>query len=79
METEKITKEQFNALDPQKVCVCYSAPDVYCFNGIDLKQFDENRTLLELVDELLKDMAVDNFQILMVNSKGNFVKVEILE
>lgn len=79
MKTEKVTKERFNALDLQEVCVCYSAPDVYCFNGIDLKEFDENKTLIELIDDLLKDMAVDNFQILMVNSKGNLVKVEILE
>jgi hypothetical protein len=78
MKSETVTKEKFNTLDPSEVCVCYSAPDVYVVSGLDLMEENKTKTLFELVDDLLSNMPRDNFEILMVNNKGNLVKVEII-
>lgn len=79
MFTQYLTKEEVNALDPEKLCVAYGSGDgdLYTSTGADLLEDSApGTTLTEALDSLLEHKRRDDFEILMVNSAGQIVQLQ---
>lgn len=76
MESIRLTDQEINNLDPSNVIVTYiQGEDLYSASGDELLEDSGQESLSQALNELLKEMRVDSYEIITTNSCGLLVTI----